>query len=105
MGAAWDAVGEASKAWVGADKAYWKKRRSAIGRREERDAARIALDDAETAAGAARRRLAQSYDVAEAAHNAVEAAEERMDRIRSAGQQSIREAREALEAAEASDTG
>ncbi|RAN15728.1 hypothetical protein A3838_00015 [Streptomyces badius] len=73
VGAAWDAVGEASKAWVGADKAYWKKRRSAIGRREERDAARIALDDAETAAGAARRRLAQSYDVAEAAHNAVEA--------------------------------
>ncbi|WP_367572055.1 hypothetical protein [Streptomyces globisporus] len=105
VGAAWDAVGEASKAWVDADKAYWKKRRSAIGRKEERDAARIALDDAETAAGAARRRLAQSYDVAEAAHNAVEAAEERMDRIRSAGQQSIREAREALEAAEASDTG
>ncbi|WP_218924466.1 hypothetical protein [Streptomyces sp. st140] len=105
VGAAWDAVGEASKAWVGADKAYWKKRRSAIGRREERDAARIALDDAETAAGAARRRLAQSHDVAEAAHNAVEAAEERMNRIRSAGQRSIREASEALEAAETSDTG
>ncbi|MEK8143268.1 hypothetical protein NKH18_17420 [Streptomyces sp. M10(2022)] len=34
VGRAWDAVGEASRAWVDADKAYWKKRRSAIDLRE-----------------------------------------------------------------------
>ncbi|MFJ4842033.1 lonely Cys domain-containing protein [Streptomyces sp. NPDC088746] len=105
VGAAWDAVGKASKAWVDADKAYWKKRRSATGLREERDAAQVVLDDAETAAGAAGRRLSRAYDVAEAAHRAVDAAEERLDGVRRAGQRDVREAQEVLDAAEAADTG
>ncbi|MFI9042245.1 hypothetical protein [Streptomyces sp. NPDC053726] len=43
---AWDAVNSASKAFVDADKAYWKKRRTAIDLREALDTARQEVDSA-----------------------------------------------------------
>ncbi|MFI0507666.1 lonely Cys domain-containing protein [Streptomyces albogriseolus] len=52
---AWDAVEKASKAWVDADKAYWKKRRASGGLRADLDAAQAALDKAAGAARAAAR--------------------------------------------------
>ncbi|MER6621185.1 lonely Cys domain-containing protein, partial [Streptomyces sp. NPDC000931] len=52
---AWDAVGKASKAWVDADKAYWKKRRASGGLRADLDAAQAALDGAVRTARAAMR--------------------------------------------------
>ncbi|MFE7810861.1 lonely Cys domain-containing protein [Streptomyces sp. NPDC057433] len=52
---AWDAVGRASKAWVDADKAYWKKRRASAGLRADLDAAQAALDGAAAIARAAGR--------------------------------------------------
>ncbi|WP_206189325.1 OTU domain-containing protein, partial [Streptomyces prasinus] len=52
---AWDAVGGASKAWVDADKAYWKKRRASAGLRTDLDAAQTALDRAAGIARAAAR--------------------------------------------------
>ncbi|GAA2267382.1 hypothetical protein GCM10010415_35610 [Streptomyces atrovirens] len=52
---AWDAVESASKAWVDADKAYWKKRRASGGLRADLDAAQTALDRAARVARAATR--------------------------------------------------
>ncbi|GGQ91073.1 hypothetical protein GCM10010280_43450 [Streptomyces pilosus] len=52
---AWDAVESASKAWVDADKAYWKKRRASGGLRADLDAAQTALDEAAGVARAAAR--------------------------------------------------
>ena len=52
---AWDAVEKASKAWVDADKAYWKKRRASGGLRADLDAAQASLDRAAGIARAAAR--------------------------------------------------
>ncbi|MFF9059620.1 lonely Cys domain-containing protein [Streptomyces sp. NPDC014882] len=52
---AWDAVESASKAWVDADKAYWKKRRASGGLRADLDAAQASLDKAAGTARAAAR--------------------------------------------------
>ncbi len=72
---AWDAVGKATKAWADADKAYWKKRRTALRLREDLDAARAGLTDARSRADAAGRRLAPLLDAADAADAAVLRAE------------------------------
>ncbi|MEU9579125.1 hypothetical protein AB0D95_17980, partial [Streptomyces chilikensis] len=72
---AWDAVGRATKAWTDADKAYWKKRRTALRLREDLDAARAGLTDARSTADAAARRLAPLLDAADAADAAVLRAE------------------------------
>ncbi|MFJ8171148.1 hypothetical protein ACIQ64_22185 [Streptomyces sp. NPDC094473] len=82
VGAAWDAVGSASKAWVDADKAYWKKRRAAIGLREERDAARITLAEAERAAEADGRRLAAAGRAAEGPRNTLAEATAHRNEVR-----------------------
>ncbi|MFE6281200.1 hypothetical protein [Streptomyces sp. NPDC057877] len=71
---AWDAVGKASKAWTSADQAYWKKRRTALPLREERDAARDALAAARTAADEAARTLASLQAAADAADAALQRA-------------------------------
>ncbi|MDT0402098.1 lonely Cys domain-containing protein [Streptomyces edwardsiae] len=52
---AWDAVESASKAWVDADKAYWKKRRASGGLRADLDAAQSVVDRAARTARAANR--------------------------------------------------
>ena len=57
VGTSWDAVGKASKGWVDADQAYWKKRRTAIHLRD-------AVRTAETAAIEARNRLNPLLDAA-----------------------------------------
>ncbi|MGW0608020.1 hypothetical protein ACWD3O_29420, partial [Streptomyces sp. NPDC002640] len=72
---AWDAVGTATKAWTDADKAYWKKRRTAVRLREDLDAARAGLTDARSTADAAARRLRPLLDAADAADVAVLRAE------------------------------
>ncbi|MFJ8644434.1 hypothetical protein [Streptomyces sp. NPDC093610] len=82
VGAAWDAVGSASKAWIDADKAYWKKRRAAIGLREERDAARITLAEAERAAEADGRRLAAAGRAAEGPRNTLAEATAHRNEVR-----------------------
>ncbi|MFE5238788.1 MULTISPECIES: lonely Cys domain-containing protein [unclassified Streptomyces] len=105
VAAAWDAVGSASKAWVDADKAYWKKRRGALALREARDAAESALTPVLEAATADRRRLDQAYDAAETARTAHEAARLRLDSVRDTGQRAVRDARAALETLEETDTG
>ncbi|MEV7784833.1 lonely Cys domain-containing protein [Streptomyces sp. NPDC088106] len=55
VGQAWDAVESASKAWVAADKAYWKKRRASGGLRADLDAAQTSLDEATRIADAVAR--------------------------------------------------
>ncbi|CAL9330645.1 hypothetical protein SUDANB6_00065 [Streptomyces sp. enrichment culture] len=67
---AWDAVESASKAWVDADKAYWKKRRASGTLRADLDAAQAALD---RAAGIARA-AARPVDLARAGADAADAA-------------------------------
>ncbi|MEU5716190.1 hypothetical protein AB0G71_10440 [Streptomyces sp. NPDC020403] len=79
---AWDAVTAASKAWVDADKAYWKKRRPAIGLKEERNAAHLALADALASAEGDRRRLEAAVRAARAPRDALAAATARRDEVR-----------------------
>lgn len=82
VAAAWDAVAAASKAWVDADKAYWKKRRPAIGLKEERDATRITLADAQASAEGDGRRLEAAVRAARAPRDALAAATARRDEVR-----------------------
>ncbi|CAL9613726.1 hypothetical protein SUDANB58_05693 [Streptomyces sp. enrichment culture] len=67
---AWDAVESASKAWIDADKAYWKKRRASGALRADLDAAQAALD---RAAGVARA-AARTVDLARAGADAADTA-------------------------------
>jgi hypothetical protein len=70
VGKAWDAVAGSSKAWVDADKAYWAKRRTAVGLREAVDAALSGVAEARTAADATARSLSLARDAAAAADEA-----------------------------------
>ncbi len=81
VAAAWDAVTAASKAWVDADKAYWKKRRPAVGLKEERDATQIALADAQESAEGEGRSLEAAVRAARAPRDALAAATARRDEV------------------------
>ncbi|MFH9819768.1 lonely Cys domain-containing protein [Streptomyces sp. NPDC017230] len=72
---AWDAVDSASKAWVAADKAYWKERRTSGGLRADLDAAQAALDQAAGTARAAARPVDLARTGVEDAQNALTRAE------------------------------
>ncbi|MFC9160656.1 lonely Cys domain-containing protein [Streptomyces fungicidicus] len=72
---AWDAVESASKAWVDADKVYWKKRRASGGLRADLDAARASLDKAAGIARAAARPVDLARTGAEDADRALTQAE------------------------------
>ncbi|MEU0755115.1 lonely Cys domain-containing protein [Streptomyces albogriseolus] len=72
---AWDAVEKASKAWVDADKAYWKKRRASGGLRADLDAAQAALDKAAGVARAAARPVGLARTGVEDADRALAQAE------------------------------
>ncbi|MEU3185087.1 hypothetical protein ABZ707_12925 [Streptomyces sp. NPDC006923] len=74
VGDAWDAVTSAAKAFVAADQAYVKKRRTVAGLRAELEAARLVLDAAETAAAAATRRLETALDSADLVDTALDRA-------------------------------
>ncbi|NUS13919.1 MAG: hypothetical protein HOY69_21360, partial [Streptomyces sp.] len=93
VGTSWDAVGKASKGWVDADQAYWKKRRTAIHLRD-------AVRTAETAAIEARNRVNPLLDAAEAADTALELAEADAATAREAARDLDRAA-DALDTAEA----
>ncbi|MFI9584770.1 lonely Cys domain-containing protein [Streptomyces sp. NPDC052236] len=75
-GKAWDAVSSASKAWVDADKAYWKNRRTAGDLRKDIDTAQGALDKAAGAARAAALPLGLARTAADAADTAVRQAQD-----------------------------
>ncbi|MET9369075.1 lonely Cys domain-containing protein [Streptomyces griseoflavus] len=72
---AWDAVESASKAWVDADKAYWKKRRASGGLRADLDAAQASLDEAAAIARAAARPVGLARTGVEDADRALTQAE------------------------------
>lgn len=75
VGKAWDAVNSASKAWVDADKAYWKKRRTSGGLRADLDTAQAALDKAAGTARAAARPVDLAQTDADDADTALRQAE------------------------------
>ncbi|MFC4508395.1 hypothetical protein [Streptomyces vulcanius] len=87
---AWNAVGAATKAWVGADKAYWKKRRASGDVLPELEGARTARRDAETAVREAtdspedvERAVAEANDRLKAADARLRAAQRAFDTRRS----------------------
>ncbi|WP_143652758.1 OTU domain-containing protein, partial [Streptomyces sp. 13-12-16] len=95
---AWDAVESASKAWVDADKAYWKKRRASGGLRADLDAAQTALDEAARIARAATRPVDLARTDADAAATALRQAENDARRDHDLADRSVAAARAEVDA-------
>ncbi|MEU5095711.1 lonely Cys domain-containing protein [Streptomyces sp. NPDC020996] len=95
---AWDAVESASKAWVDADKAYWKKRRASGGLRADLDAAQTSLDRAARTARAATRPVDLARADADAADTALRRAESDARRDHAAADAAVAAARADVDA-------
>ncbi|MCF4136639.1 hypothetical protein L1856_06750 [Streptomyces sp. Tue 6430] len=98
VGKAWDAVGSASKAWVDADKAYWKKRRASGGLRADLDAAQAVVDRAARTARAATRPVDLARTDVDAADTALRRAESDAGRDHGLADASVAAARAEVDA-------
>lgn len=95
---AWDAVERASRAWVEADKAYWKKRRASGGLRADLDAARASLDTAARVLRAATRPVDLARADVDTADSALRRAEAGARRAHALADASVAAARSAADA-------